>query len=43
MPNEIKCHRQDTELIEEFVDYFTSCFSISGVASINEEHVSSHT
>lgn len=43
MPNEIKCHRQDAELIEEFVDYFTSGFSMSGVDSINEEHVSSYT
>lgn len=43
MPNEAKCHRQDTELIEEFVDYFTNGSSISSIASIKEEHVSSHT
>lgn len=43
MPSEAKCHRQDTELIEDFVDYFTNGFSISGIASIKEEHVSSYT
>lgn len=43
MPNEAKCHRQDTELIEEFIDYFTNRFSISGIDSIKKEHVSSHT
>lgn len=43
MPNEIHCHRQDAELIEEFVDYFTSGFSISGIDSVNEEHASSYT
>ena len=42
MPNEMKCHKNDTELIEEFADYFTSNFSISGIASVNEQHVSSH-
>lgn len=42
MPNEIKCHKHDTELIEEFADYSTSNFSISGTASVNEQHVSSH-
>ena len=42
MPNEMKYHRHDTELIEEFADYFTSNFSISGIASVNEQHVSSH-
>lgn len=42
MPNEMKCHRHDTELIEEFADYFTSNFSISGIVSVNEQHVSSH-
>lgn len=42
MPNEAKFHRQDTELIEEFVDYFTNGFSISGIASIKEERVLSY-
>ena len=42
MPNEMKYHRHDTELIEEFADYFTSNFSISGIASANEQHMPSH-
>lgn len=32
-------HRTDWR----FVDYFNSDFSISGIASVNEEHVSPHT
>ena len=42
IPSEIKYHRSDTELIEEFIAYFNSDFSISGIASVNEEHVSPH-
>lgn len=42
MLNETQCHRQDIELIEEFVDYFTNGFSISDILSMNKEHMSSH-